>query len=139
MRHSVHSEKCLWRGVPIVVLCLALAAPARAQSGGKIGPSNGTIVGAIVGVAAAVAVVIVVAIHYSKKRTITGCVNSAGSGMTVTDDKDKQIYALSGNTTGIKPGDRMRLQGKKVKSNGADKTLVWEAKAATKDFGVCQP
>lgn len=59
--------------------------------------------------------------------------------MTVTDDKDKQIYALSGNTTGIKPGDRMRLQGKKVKSNGADKTLVWEAKAVTKDFGACQP
>jgi hypothetical protein len=133
------SQNYLWRGFLIVVLSVALATPARAQSGGKIGPSNGTIVGAIVGVAAAVAVVIVVAIHYSKKRTITGCVNSTGSGMTVTDEKDKQIYTLSGNTTSIKPGDRMKLQGKKVKSKGADKTLVWEAKAVTKDFGVCQP
>jgi hypothetical protein len=59
--------------------------------------------------------------------------------MTVTDEKDKQIYALSGNTAGIKPGDRMELQGKKVKSKGADKTIVWEAKAVAKDFGVCQP
>jgi hypothetical protein len=59
--------------------------------------------------------------------------------MTVTDEKDKQIYALSGNTTGIKPGDRMKLQGKKVKSKGADHTVVWEAKAVAKDFGVCQP
>jgi len=133
------SQKSLWRGVLIVFLCVALAAPARAQYGGKIGPSNGTIVGAIVGVAAALVVVAVVAIHYSRKRAITGCVNSAGSGMTITDEKDKQIYTLSGNTTSIKPGDRMKLQGKKVKSKGADKALVWEAKAVTKDFGVCQP
>jgi hypothetical protein len=133
------SQKYLWRGILIVVLSVALATPARAQSGGKIGPSNGTIVGAIVGVAAALVVVAVVAIHYSRKRAITGCVNSAGSGMTVTDEKDKQIYTLSGNTTSIKPGDRMKLQGKKVKSKGADKTLVWETKAVTKDFGVCQP
>ena len=59
--------------------------------------------------------------------------------MTVTDEKDKQTYALSGNTTAMKPGDRMKLQGKKVKSKGADKTLVWEAKGVAKDFGVCQP
>jgi hypothetical protein len=126
------------RGVVIVVLCAALATPARAQTGGKI-VSNGTIAGVIVGVAAAVAVVIILTVHYSKKRALTGCVNSAGSGMTVTDEKDKQIYTLSGNTAGIKPGDRMKLQGKKVKSKGDEKTRVWEAKAVTKDFGVCQP
>ena len=59
--------------------------------------------------------------------------------MTITDEKDKQPYALSGNTAGIKPGDRMRVQGKKVESKRANKTLVWEAKAVFKDFGVCQP
>jgi hypothetical protein len=109
-------------------------------SGGSFTDQTRNIVLAIVGVAAAVVVVVaVVAIHYSKKRAIAGCVSSAGSGMNVTDEKDKQTYALSGNTTGIKPGDRMKLQGKKVKSKGADKTLVWEAKAVAKDFGVCQP
>ena len=133
------TQKSLWRGVLIVVLCVAIATPAGAQYGGGKIVSNGTIVGVIAGVAAAVAVVIVVAIHYSKKRAITGCVNSAGSRMTVTDEKDKQIYALSGDTTNIKSGDRIRLQGKKAKSNGPDKTLVWEARKVTKDFGVCQP
>jgi hypothetical protein len=59
--------------------------------------------------------------------------------MTITDEKDKQVYALSGNTAGIKPGDRMKLQGKKVKSKVAEKTLVWEAKAVAKDFGVSEP
>jgi len=129
------TQKSAWRGVLIVVLSVALAKPAQASGY----PSGGAIAGAIVGVAAAVVIVAVVVIHKSsEKRTITGCVNPEGSGMTVTDEKDKQTYALSGNTTGIK-GDRMKLQGKKVKSKGADKTLVWQAKAVAKDFGVCQP
>lgn len=127
--------------VLMIVLSFVLCMPAEAQSSsGTIGGvGTGTIVGVIVGVIAGVAVVAIVAIHYSKKRTITGCVNSGGSGMTVTDEKDKQIYALSGNTTGIKSGDRMKLQGRKVKPKDSDKTLVWEAKKVTKDFGVCQP
>jgi hypothetical protein len=125
-------------GVLIVALSFGLPVPVEAQNSGKI-VSNGTIAGVIVGVIAGVAVVTIVAIHYSKKRTITGCVNSGPSGMTVTDEKDKQIYALSGDTTNIKPGDRMRLQGKKAKSKGPDKTLVWEVKKVTKNFGVCQP
>jgi hypothetical protein len=59
--------------------------------------------------------------------------------MTIADEKDKQIYALSGDTTNIQPGNRLRLQGKKAKAKGSDKTLVWETKKVTKEFGVCQP
>jgi hypothetical protein len=81
----------------------------------------------------------IVAIHYSKKRTITGCVKPAPNGMIVNDEKDKLVYIPSGDTTGVTPGERMRLRGKKVKSTGPDKTLVWEAREVTKDFGVCQP
>src|SRR5450631_2966961 len=63
-------------------------------SGGSFTDQTRNIVLAIVGVAAAVVVVVaVVAIHYSKKRAIAGCVSSAGSGMNVTDEKDKQTYA----------------------------------------------
>ena len=124
-------------GVLIIALGMALSTPARADS---LKTTGEHILIGIVAVAAAVAVVVtVVVIHYSKKRAITGCVNSGANGMTVTDEKDKQIYALSGNTTSIKPGDRMKLQGRKVKPKGPDKTLVWEAKEVTKDFGVCQP
>jgi hypothetical protein len=124
-------------GVLIIALGVALSTPAQADS---LKTTGEHIVIGIVAVTAAVAVVVtVVVIHYSKKRAITGCVNSVANGMTVTDEKDKQIYALSGSTTGIKPGDRMKLQGRKVKPKGPDKTLVWEAKEVTKDFGVCQP
>ena len=129
------TQKCLWRAGLMAVLSVALATPAKASGY----PSGGGIVAAIVGVVAAVAVVTVVVIHESaKKRTITGCVNSGENGMSVTDEKDKRIYALSGNTAGIKPGDRLTLQGKKVEPKGTNKTLVWEAKKVTKDFGACQ-
>ncbi len=119
-------------------LTLALCVPVQAQSSGKI-VSNGTIAGVIVGVVAGVAVIAIVAVHYSKKRSITGCVRSGANGMTVTDEKDRQSYTLSGDTANIKPGDRMRLQGKKAKTKGSDNTLVWEARKVSKDFGVCQP
>ncbi|MGA2359115.1 MAG: hypothetical protein ABSF66_08955 [Terriglobales bacterium] len=124
-------------GVLVIALTMALATPARAKSMQTTGDE---IVAGIVAVAAVVVVVVVVvAIHYSKKRAVTGCVISGENGMSVTDEKDGQVYALSGNTTGVKPGDRMRLHGKKLKSKGADKTLVWEAKEVTKDYGVCRP
>jgi hypothetical protein len=126
-------------GVLIVVLCVALAAPARAQSGGKI-ESNGKIAGVIVAIVASVVVVTFVAIHYSRKRTITGCVSSGERGLSITDEKDRQLYLLSGNLAGIKPGDRMKVQGKKKEeSQGANQTLDWQAKAVSRDFGVCHP
>ena len=75
----------------------------RSQEGGKI-VSNGTIAGVIVGVVAAIVIVAYVVIHESsKKRSITGCVTPAENGMSVTDEKDKRSYALSGDTADIKP------------------------------------
>jgi len=129
-------SRYLWRWVLIVALSAVLITPARAD---KLQTDAEEIVIGIVAVSAALVVGTVLIIHYSKKRTITGCVSSVETGMTVTDDKDKQIYALSGNTVGIKPGDRMKLQGKKVKPKSPDKTLVWETREVNRDFGLCQP
>jgi hypothetical protein len=130
--------------VLVITLGFALAMPAQAQQQcfpcGQIGPSAGPIIAGIVAAAAGVVIVAVVVIHEStKKRAITGCVISGANGMTLTNESDKQIYELSGDTTGIKEGDRMKLRGKKVKPKGADRALVWKATKVTKDFGVCQP
>jgi len=78
--------------VLIIALSFVLGIPAEAQGAtggglGQIGPSTGT----IVGVVAAVAVVAIVAIYYSKKRTVTGCVQPAQNGMIVNDEKDKLV------------------------------------------------
>jgi hypothetical protein len=130
------SSKYLWRWVLIVALSVVLITPARAD---KLQTEGEEIVIGIVAVAAALVVGTVLIIHYSKKRTITGCVSSGETGMTVTDEKDQQIYALSGDTVGVKPGDRVKLQGKKVKPKGSDKTLVWETTQVNRDFGHCPP
>jgi hypothetical protein len=53
-----------------------------------------------------------------------GGVISGENGMTGTDEEDRKIYALSVNTTDVKPGDQMRLEGKEVKPRDPDKTFV---------------
>ena len=126
-----------WRGLLIAALCVGLAAPARADTSLKTAATE--IVIGIVVVAAAVTVLAVVLIRKSKQTTITGCVSSEQNGMTITDEKNKQTYTLSGNTAGTKPGDRMKLKGKKVKTKSIDKKLGWETAAVTKDLGVCHP
>lgn len=81
----------------------------------------------------------IVAVHYSKKRSITGCVVSQGGGMAVIDEKDQHSYVLSGNTAGITPGNRVKVEGKKVKPKPPDQTLAWKTNKVSKNFGVCQP
>ena len=134
------------RVVLIAALCMSLAAPAGAQvkqvvaPGASIGPNAAPIIAAVIAVAVAVVVVTVVVIHEaSKKRAITGCVIPKENGMSVTDEKDKRVYALSGNTTDIKAGERVTLQGKKAKSTSSNKILTWEVSRQTKDLGTCQP
>jgi hypothetical protein len=92
-------------------------------------------------VTAAVAVAItVVVMHESKRdRTITGCIRSFGTGMTIADENDRQVYELTGNTVGVTPGERMRLKGKKAESKTSDHTHVWVATKVTNDYGACQP
>ena len=130
-------QKNIWRAVLIVALSLALATPAKANN---LDNAARNIVIGIVAVTATVAVVAtVLIIHYSKKRAITGCVRPGANGMTITDEKDNQIYGLSGNTADIVPGNRMKLHGEKIKSKGSDKALIWDEKNVIKNFGVCQP
>jgi hypothetical protein len=125
----------LWRVSLIVVLSVALAAPARAESWGAV---EAQFITGIVVVSAGIAVLVtVVIVHHKHKRSaITGCVTTGANGMSLTDEKDKRIYALTGDPPGMKPGDRMTLEGKRKQSGSA---LVFQAQAVTKDFGVCQP
>lgn len=130
-------QNSIWRAVLIVVLSLALATPAKANN--LDNAARNIIIGIVVVTAAVAVAVTVVIMHESKKdRTITGCVKSEGNGMTIADERDQQVYSLTGNTVGITPGDRMSLKGKKAKSK-RDQPRVWVATSLTKDLGVCQP
>jgi hypothetical protein len=125
--------------VLIIALSFVLCGFGDAQTDFKLpGPSGGEVAGVIVGAAAVVVVVAVVVVHYSKKRVVSGCVRAGANGMTLTEEKGGQIYLLSGNVAGIKPGDRMKLQGNKTKRGVPDKTLGWKTKKVIDDFGVCR-
>ncbi len=124
-----------WCVLLMVALCVTLSTRAEAED--KI-VSNGTIAGVIVAVVAVVVVVAYVIVHQSsKKRSITGCVVPGANGMNVTDEKDKRSYALSGNTAGIKAGDRITLKGSKIKAKDASRSLEWQTTRISRDFGSC--
>ena len=134
------TSKYLRSGVLIVALSVTLSTIAEAQTSQKKIVSNGTIAGVLVGAIAVVVIVAYVVVHEStKKRTITGCVTPEANGMSVTDEKDKRSYVLSGNTADIKAGDRLTLRGKKIKSTDTGRPVVWETKTVSKDFGLCRP
>jgi hypothetical protein len=134
-------------GVLIIALVLGLCVPTGAQAPiGTIPPganfggiSKGAIIGIVVGVVATVVVVAILIIrHSAKSRTITGCVTTAPNGLVVTNEKDKRVYALSGDTAGVKPGERMTLQGHKISFSGSN-PLGWEVSQIQKDYGACRP
>ena len=123
-----------------LALCLLLALPALPQSGGgTIGPSNGEIIGIIAGVAAGLVVVGVLIYHGTHKHasSMTGCVASGADGLTLRNEKDKKVYALSGYSAALTAGERVTVQGEKVK--GASGKASFQVAALAKDFGACTP
>ena len=113
--------------VLIAILCIVLVRPARAETFNSLGDQ---IIAGIVVVSAAVVVgIVLIVLHEKHKtRTVTGCVASG----SLTDDKDKKVYALSGDPVGLKSGDRMTVEGKR-------RGKIFEARSVIKDLGACQP
>jgi hypothetical protein len=130
------TSRYVWRVALIGLLCVALSTAANAD---QLQSDADHFLAAAIAVVAVVVVVTVVLINQaSSNRTVTGCISSAPNGMLVTSEKDKKVYALTGDMTGVKLGDRMTLHLKKIKTKGSN-TLTWETKKVSKDFGVCQP
>jgi hypothetical protein len=134
-------------GVLIIALVSVLCVPAEAQRPNTVAPSsahiggvsNAEIIGIVVGVVVPVVVIAVVVMHHSaKQRKITGCVVASPNGLTVNNERDNRVYALSGDTAGVKAGERMRLQGHKIDS-GAGNPLSWQVSEIQKDYGACRP
>jgi hypothetical protein len=103
-----------------------------------IGASNGQIAGAIAGIAAAGAA-IGIGVYFAVKHNhiVTGCARSGADGMTLTSESDKQTYTLIGDVAGIKPGDRVRVSGKKGKGKPAT-TRQFLVEKVSKDLGPCE-
>lgn len=137
------------RRTGIQILCLALltaSVPAGAMhkgqpvaspmaSGGCIGaPCNiGT---DVVVVAVAVGAVIGVGAYFLLRKgpSITGCAVAGAGGLRLRDETDQREYTLSGNTSGVVAGDRVRAYGKKRGKDNPE----FIVKKSPRDFGACK-
>lgn len=99
-----------------LLLCAANSTSGCNSSSSHIGPTTGEVVGAGVGIAAAVVVGTVVLVEVNKSHhTIKGCVTASPGGLEVQNQKDNKIYALTGVTANVKPGDIIQVHGSKEK------------------------
>ena len=116
-----------------IVAVLSLMFPRQTRADSLSTAVNTVIVGIVVAsVAVGVGVSLLVLHEKHKKTSITGCITSGESGVSLTDEKDNRSYRLAGLMEGIKPGERMTLEGKR---HGP----VFETNALIKDFGSCRP
>src|SRR6266700_7692176 len=94
--------------------------------------SKGAVIGGVAAGAAAGAGLLYWKLHNRAK--LQGCV--AGSGDKLVNEKDNQTYNLTNkqNET-LKPGERVELQGKKVKNDLVEP--MFEIHKMTKDLGQC--
>ena len=132
------TQKFLWRGLLIAALSVALATPARAN---QLQTNVDEVVAGIVIVSAGIAVLVTVLVlrhhhHEPKDKMITGCVESGASGISMTNEKDKQQYALAGNTADVKQGDRVTLVGT---PSGPSNARIFGVQKVGRNFGACPP
>lgn len=127
-------HKRIWRAALMMVLCAVLASPADAitlNTAGNLVVAGIIIVGASIGVVVAVLVV-----HEKHKNTrITGCI-AGTTGLILSNEKDSNVYTLSGDTRGIKQGERMTLEGRRHKG---DSGPTFDVHRMASDLGPCRP
>jgi hypothetical protein len=125
----------------VVAVCALLGisvVPAGAQFEGPC--TNGckgtvaAIIGGAVGGGAVLGIGIFYAVHHG--HSLNGCAVSSPGGLELQNRGDQQTYALIGEVSAIKPGDRIRVSGKKEKKNsGVPQQFLVEK--LNKDYGSC--
>jgi hypothetical protein len=124
----------------VIACAMAVTAttPASAQSGTPIGGVTKSdaawIVVAIAAIGAGIGIGIYYAVHHN--HSLTGCAVSGANGLELQNKGDQQTYTLVGAVTAIKPGERIRVSGKRVKKT-AGPTQQFLVEQLSKDYGAC--
>jgi hypothetical protein len=131
------------------ILSLAVSASVFGQYGSGTG-MGGTTSGGVyttpkggyksstgIAIGAAAAAGVVVAYLALRHRGVVGCIEQSGDGNKLMNEKDKNTYSLlASKDVALSPGERVALQGKKIKDDSGK--LSFEATRVAKDYGSCQ-
>jgi hypothetical protein len=139
-RKADFMNRSLFFRMGIFLLCLCLLPVQTPAQSGQIGISKGQGDAIIAGIAGAgVAIGIVIYFALSRPPSIKGCAVIGPNGLELKNEGDGQTFQLLGITSDVKPGDRVRVQGKKKaisKSSSGNPTFLVEKLA--KDYGACK-
>lgn len=116
-------------------LALGGVAPEKARANSIPTQSDVVWIGVAIGaIGAGIGIGIYFAFHHG--HSLNGCAISGANGLEIKNRGDDQTYSLVGAVSAIKPGDRVRVSGKKAKkSAGSAPQFVVEQ--LSKDYGAC--
>ena len=121
--------------IAAVCFLLATAATEPAVANSIPTKSDVVLIGVAVGaIGAGIGIGIYYALHHN--HSLTGCAVSGANGLELQNKGDQQTYALVGAVNAIKPGERIRVSGKRVKKT-AGPTPQFLVEQLSKDFGPC--
>ncbi len=119
-----------------IAVCFLLATSsvmAKAQIGVSKTQAGWIIVG-IAASGAAIGIGVYYAVHHG--HSLRGCAVSGADGLQLENQGDGQTYALVGLVAAIKPGERVRVSGKKEKKKGSA-TQQFLVEKLSRDYGPC--
>jgi hypothetical protein len=119
----------------VCALALTTAAPETAHANSLPTKSDVVWIGIAVGaIGAGIGVGIYYAFHHG--HSLSGCAVSGANGLELHNKGDDQTYSLVGAVSSIKPGERVRVSGKKTKKS-AGPTPQFVVEQLSKDYGAC--
>jgi hypothetical protein len=135
----VHSFRTILAMVTVVTRSRPLhrsrASASPAPASGPISTGQMTAIGiGVAGSGARPGIAICFAVRPS--HSLTGCVSSGPNGLQLQRYGDQRTYALIGVVSALKPGDRVRLSGKKKMAAVGSQPFFVEK--WSKDFGACR-
>jgi hypothetical protein len=128
------------RRLSIIILIAGLLTASRPAKAQSVGPSPGQAAAILVvlgGVAVGGGFLLY---HYVLRTppTIKGCTVSGRDGLTLQDESaDPTVYTLTGNTANVRPGNRVKLKGKRQKRAAANAPREFVVAEINKDYGAC--
>jgi hypothetical protein len=129
-------NKSILRRALALILCVALLPTNMTAKADSLKTTGNEIVAGIAAVGAAIVVVAIVLVVHYKPATVKGCVATGPNGLELMNSSDNRTYDLAGVTSDIKPGEMVKVKGKKKSGKGGAPS-TFTVKELGQDYGAC--